>query len=73
LAGLYLQEANTSLGSITQTVSQGYLGLAAGAGVQMVTDDSVLLFLEGRFHNAMRSDAAPIQFMDVRVGFTFLL
>jgi len=77
LLGFYLQEMKwteaTVGGTVTQTVAQGYLGMAAGFGVQMVSDDNVVLFLEGRFHNAVRSDAGPIQFIDARVGLAFLL
>lgn len=77
LAGFYLQEArwtyNTLTASVTQTASQGYFGLATGVGVQIVSDDNVLVFLEGRLHNAMRSGSAPLQFIDARVGLTFLL
>ncbi len=77
LAGLYLQEVKWSEmqlgGTVTNTLTQGYLGVALGAGVQMVSDDNVLVFLEGKFHTASRSDAAPIQFFDVRAGLAFLL
>jgi hypothetical protein len=78
LAGLYLQEVHwtqmTTLGgTVSQTVSQGYFGVAVGAGVQWVSDDNVELFVEGRMHNAMRGDSFPLQFFDLRVGVAFLL
>lgn len=77
LTGFYLQEMKWSEmtfgGSVTQTLSQGYWGIAAGLGVQMVSDDNVVVFVDGRFHNAMRRDAAPLQFFDLRVGMAFLL
>lgn len=77
LLGFYLQEMKwteaTQGGTVTQTLAQGYFGMAAGFGVQMVSDDSVLLWLEGRFHNAVRGDSGPIQFIDARVGLAFLL
>jgi hypothetical protein len=60
-------------GSVDRSVSEGCLGVAAGLGVQMVSDDNVIVFLEGRFHNAMRAGAAPIQFIDARLGLMFLL
>ena len=77
LTGFYLQEMKwsemTPLSTVTQTQSQGYWGIAAGLGVQMVSDDNVVVFVDGKFHSAMRGDAAPVQFFDVRVGLAFLL
>ena len=48
-------------------------GVAAGLGVQFVSDDNVVISLEGRIHEAMRSGDAPLLFMDARVGLMFLL
>lgn len=77
LAGLYLQEVKwsepTVTGTVTNTLAQGYLGVALGGGVQWISDDNAILFLEGKFHTASRSDAPPIQFFDVRAGLAFLL
>jgi len=77
IMGLYLQEVawteQTIGGTVSQSVAQGYFGVGAGLGVQWVTDDNVEIFVEGRFHNAMRGGATPIQFIDARVGLAFLL
>lgn len=77
LTGLYLQElkysVQTPVSTVSQTLTQGYWGVALGGGMQWISDDNMLIFTEARFHNAMRSDSGPIQFFDVRVGIAFLL
>lgn len=76
LVGLYVQEVKwteTAGESVDRSVGEGYLGLAGGLGVQMVTDDAVVLSVEGRFHNAMRAGSPPVQFIDLRVGLAFLI
>ncbi len=38
-----------------------------------MTDASALIFLDGRYHTAMRSERKPITFFDVRVGLAFAM
>ena len=81
LAGLYLQELKvTGAGisdpnnpSISNTFNEMYMGFALGAGLQWMTDASALIFLDGRYHTAMRSERKPITFFDVRVGLAFAM
>jgi len=81
LVGLYLQElkvtgagiGNPNNPSISNTFTEGYLGFALGAGVQWVMPESAIIFLDGRFHSAMRDGRRPITFIDVRVGLAFAL
>lgn len=76
LAGLYLREykwIEFSPETVERSLTQGYVGVSGGLGIQTVTDDAMVISVEGRFHNAMRSDTTPIQFFELRVGLAFLL
>lgn len=76
LAGLYLVEYKwTEFSPVTEekSLTQGSLGLGGGLGIQMVTDDAVVLSVEGRIHTALRSDSQRVGFVDLRVGLAFLL
>ena len=75
--GLYLQTVqwteNTIGGNVTQTVNQGYWGIALGIGAQWNTDDAIGVFVDGRYHTAMRGDAGPLSFIDIRGGVALML